>query len=162
MHYTYYDSPVGKLLLAGDDAGLRILSFPEGHKKRVHSDDWAESTAPFTAAIEQLRAYFDGELTVFSLDLAPVGTPFQCAVWQALQTIPYGETRSYGEIARQIDKPKAVRAVGAANGSNPLPIIVPCHRVIGHNGRLTGFGGGLPTKHFLLNLEGARQGVLAL
>ncbi len=162
MHYTYYDSPVGKLLLAGDDAGLRILSFPEGHKKRVHSDDWAESTALFAAAIEQLRAYFDGELTVFSLDLAPVGTAFQCAVWQALQTIPYGETRSYGEIARQIDKPKAVRAVGAANGSNPLPIIVPCHRVIGHNGRLTGFGGGLPTKHFLLNLEGARQGVLAL
>ncbi len=103
--------------------------------------------------MRQLEAYFAGELTDFSLALAPRGTPFQLSVWQALREIPYGATRSYGELARAIGRPKASRAVGAANGSNPLPIVVPCHRVIGSSGKLTGFGGGLEAKAILLSLE---------
>ena len=111
------------------------------------------------SVVRELTAYFAGELREFSLPLAPVGTPFQLDVWNALRAIPYGETRSYGELAERIGRPKAVRAVGAANGANPLPIVVPCHRVIGSNGTLTGFGGGLPLKQALLALErGARDG----
>lgn len=154
MHYSHMDSPVGRLLLAGDASGLRLISFPSGRKKREPQPGWREDRGPFTEAIRQLGAYFAGELTGFDLELAPQGTPFQLSVWRALRQIPYGQTMSYGELARVIDRPKASRAVGAANGSNPLPIVVPCHRVIGSTGKLTGFGGGLDTKAALLALEG--------
>lgn len=162
MYYTFYESPVGKLLLAGDESGLKFLDFPDTDSRFEQAEDWVKSESRFTSVVEQLQAYFSGDLTTFSADLAPSGTPFQCEVWKALQNIPYGETRSYAEIAKTIGNPKAVRAVGAANGRNPIAIIVPCHRVIGSDGSLTGFGGGLPIKQFLLNLEGARQGVLPL
>ena len=114
----------------------------------------AEEIAPLQQAMDQLRRYFAGEHVQFTCPLDLHGTPFQVAVWQALVRIPYGETRSYAEIAQAIDRPRAVRAVGAANGANPVAIIVPCHRVIGSNGTLTGYGGGLPTKRWLLSLEG--------
>jgi methylated-DNA-[protein]-cysteine S-methyltransferase len=114
---------------------------------------WREAREPFSQAIEQLDQYFAGERTEFDLELDMRGTQFQNDVWNALLTIPYGETRSYGEIARQIGRPDRARAVGAANGCNPVSIIVPCHRVIGSDGSLTGYGGGLPRKRFLLDLE---------
>lgn len=118
--------------------------------------DWTRSSEPFEAAITQLREYFAGRRRGFDLPLAPAGTDFQRRVWRALTTIAYGETISYGELARRIGNPRASRAVGLANGANPLPIIVPCHRVIGASGALTGFGGGLPIKRTLLALEKAR------
>jgi methylated-DNA-[protein]-cysteine S-methyltransferase len=114
---------------------------------------WTEDGSLFQGAIRQLCEYFAGERKIFSLKLSPQGTDFQKAVWSALQKIPYGETISYKQLAERIGKPKAVRAVGAANGANPIPIIIPCHRVIGHDGSLTGFGGGLPLKKRLLELE---------
>lgn len=125
--------------------------------------DWRRDDRAFAAAREQLRAYLDGCLTTFDLPLAPRGTPFQLEVWRALTEIPAGETISYGELARRIGRPSASRAVGAANGANPLPVVVPCHRVIGANGTLTGFGGGLDTKRWLLALErrdGTREPLL--
>ncbi len=155
MRYTLMDSPVGRLLLAGDGDGLGLISFPGGSKARSPEPGWRADPAPFRAAIDQLTAYFAGTVTDFDLRLAPRGTPFQLRVWQALRAIPYGETISYGELARRVGRPEAARAVGAANGANPLPIVVPCHRVIGANGKLTGFGGGLETKAALLALEGA-------
>lgn len=158
MYYSHMDSPVGRLLLAGDGSGLRLISFPRGRTKREPQPGWHEDCGPFTEAVRQLGAYFAGELTGFDLELAPQGTPFQLSVWRALKQIPYGQTRSYGELARVIGRPKASRAVGAANGSNPLPIVVPCHRVIGSTGKLTGFGGGLDTKAALLTLEGIPSG----
>ena len=153
MYYTYMDSPVGRLLLAGEADGLALISFPEDRYRREPGPDWQADQGNFGAALDQLGAYFAGELTDFDLDLAPEGTSFQRAVWTALRDIPYGETRSYGEIAREIGRPAASRAVGAANGSNPLPIVVPCHRVIGSTGKLTGFGGGIEVKAALLALE---------
>jgi methylated-DNA-[protein]-cysteine S-methyltransferase len=114
-----------------------------------------EDAGPFREVVRQLKAYFDGQLKAFDLPLAPQGTEFQRQVWRALQTIPYGRTKSYGEIARRLGRPEASRAVGAANGQNPIPVIIPCHRVIGADGSLTGFGGGLPIKRKLLALEGA-------
>ena len=155
MYYAWTGSPVGRLLLAGSDA-LSLIAFPRGANGIEPQADWRPSDAPFlreTAA--QLGEYFRGERREFDLDLKPTGTAFQLSVLNALATIPYGETRSYGEIAAQIGRPKAVRAVGAANGRNPLPIVIPCHRVIGADGRLTGFGGGLETKRYLLDLEGS-------
>jgi methylated-DNA-[protein]-cysteine S-methyltransferase len=152
-YYTYMDSPVGRLLLAGNEKELRHISFPHGKGVLKPERSWALKEEPFREAIRQLRAYFAGALKEFDLPLAPQGTRFQRAVWQALRSIPYGATASYGEIARRIGKPKAVRAVGGANGRNPLPIVVPCHRVIGSDGSLTGFGGGLTTKQKLLDLE---------
>lgn len=153
MYYRYLDTPIGNLLLAGDDDGLALVSFPQGSMRREPKPDWVESVSPFTVAAEQLGAYFAGELKEFKLRLKPNGTEFQLAVLAELKKIPYGETATYGEIAARIGRPKAVRAVGAANGRNPLPIIIPCHRVIGSGGKLTGFGGGLPTKEALLRLE---------
>ena len=153
MYYTYMASPIGRLLLTGDDQGLTLISLPEDRYRREPAPDWRADEGPFDAALDQLGEYFAGARTDFDLALAPRGTPFQRAVWDALRTIPYGETRSYGEIAGTIGKPTASRAVGAANGSNPLPIVVPCHRVIGSTGKLTGFGGGLETKAALLALE---------
>lgn len=152
-YFTYLDSTIGELLLAGNGEALELLGFPEGKMRLRHQEDWTEDASVFTAAIDQLRAYFAGELQDFDLSLAPEGTQFQCAVWDALTHIPYGETRSYIDIAQAVGSPKASRAVGAANGQNPIPIIIPCHRVIGKSGALVGFGGGLPTKVQLLDLE---------
>lgn len=155
MYYAWTGSPVGRLLLAGTDA-LSLIAFSSGTKSIAPKAHWKPSNAPFLRkATVQLDEYFRGVRREFDLDLKPTGTAFQLAVLNALATIPYGETRSYGEIASQIGRPKAVRAVGAANGRNPLPIVIPCHRVIGADGSLTGFGGGIETKRYLLELEGA-------
>jgi len=153
IHYTYYSSPIGDLLLAGVSEQLGFIGFPEGKARMRHADVWLPDDTAFREAKRQLHAYFGGELTEFDLALSPVGTVFQRQVWEALRTIPYGQTRSYGDVARQIGKPLASRAVGAANGRNPLPIVIPCHRVVGSTGMLTGFGGGLEAKAALLRLE---------
>lgn len=155
LFYCHADSPIGPLLLAGGDGALHFLSFPQGHKAFGAQPGWRQSDTPFEEVRRQLGAYFGGELQVFDIPLNPVGTAFQKSVWAYLADIPFGKTRTYGQIATALGKPGSARAVGAANGSNPLPIILPCHRVIGANGALTGFGGGLPTKSFLLNHEGA-------
>jgi methylated-DNA-[protein]-cysteine S-methyltransferase len=156
-YYTYHETSIGTLLLAGQGDALSLLGFPQGKMQRRHESGWQRDDAPFRDAIDQLSQYFAGELDAFKLNLAPAGTEFQRAVWQALLEIPYGETWSYGQLAKHIDRPKASRAVGAANGVNPIPVIIPCHRVIGSSGKLTGFGGGLETKEFLLELESQRM-----
>lgn len=157
MIYRYLESPIGRLLIAGEDGEtISLIGFPEGKGKVEPRADWQRDDGEFVEAARQLREYFAGERRAFDLDLAPHGTPFQLAVLDELRRIPYGETRSYGQIAERLGKPKAVRAVGAANGRNPLPIVIPCHRVIGTNGALTGFGGGIDTKRFLLALERER------
>ncbi|MGB7282201.1 MAG: methylated-DNA--[protein]-cysteine S-methyltransferase [Candidatus Acidiferrum sp.] len=153
ISYTTMKSPVGPLLLAGDERGLRLVHFASGRRPRSPERDWLKDEAPFKEATHQLQAYFDGKLREFDLPLVLEGTEFQLLVWRNLQKIPYGETVSYGQLARRIGSPEAARAVGLANGSNPIPIIIPCHRVIGSNGDLTGFGGGLPVKKKLLALE---------
>ena len=153
VYYTKFESPVGPLLLAGDSSALRWVSFENSKRATRPQADWKQDTAAFVEVIRQLEAYFKGELMEFELALAMEGTEFQILVWNALRAIPYGETISYAQLARRIGNPKAVRAVGLANGSNPIPIIVPCHRVIGSDGSLTGFGGGLTTKKKLLELE---------
>jgi methylated-DNA-[protein]-cysteine S-methyltransferase len=151
--YTQIESPLGPLLLAADQAGLREILFVNGRHPARPESSWKEDRAPLKETISQLHAYFAGELENFDLQLAPQGTPFQLGVWRRLCDIPYGETISYGELAGRIGNPKASRAVGLANGSNPIPIVIPCHRVIGSNGKLTGYGGGLPIKEKLLALE---------
>jgi methylated-DNA-[protein]-cysteine S-methyltransferase len=151
--YRFLDTPVGGLLLARDAAGLRLIRFAVGADLKVGPyDDRA-----FDDVVTQLTEYFEGKRRAFDLPLAPEGTPFQQRVWRALLDIPYGETISYGELASRIGQRSASRAVGLANGSNPLPIVIPCHRVIGAGGKLTGYGGGLPIKQQLLTLE---RGVL--
>lgn len=160
MYYCYMKTPVGKLLLAGDEQGLREIDFQDGPHPAQPAADWQENAKPFRRAIQQLEEYFAGKRQSFDLDLAPAGTPFQLKVWRALRRIPYGETWSYGQLAQRVGNPKAARAVGAANGQNPLPIVVPCHRVIGANGSLTGFGGGLGIKQKLLELESGEQRLL--
>ena len=158
MHtfHATHDSPVGPLLLAADDDGLRVIEFFESRHRIKRDDDWHEGDHEVLRETRrQLDEYFRGERRQFALPLAPRGTSFQREVWQTLATIPYGGTISYAQLATQVGRPKAMRAVGAANGRNPLPIVLPCHRVIGADGSLTGFGGGLPTKQFLLALEGA-------
>lgn len=153
MRYTYLDSPIGPLLIAGDGTGIRRISFPGGKHVLRPEPEWIEDPSAFTEARTQLDAYFTGELTEFDLSLAPETTPFQGRVLAELRKVPYGSTVSYGELARRVGNPKASRAVGMANGRNPIPIVIPCHRVIGANGDLTGFGGGLDTKRRLLALE---------
>jgi methylated-DNA-[protein]-cysteine S-methyltransferase len=153
ISYTRIDSPLGPLLLVADEAGLRQIHFVNGRRPAKPEPEWQEDATLLQEPIRQLRAYFAGDLETFDLPLAPEGTPFQLKVWKLLCDIPYGETISYGELARRIGNPKASRAVGLANGSNPIPIIIPCHRVIGSNGKLTGYGGGLPIKEKLLALE---------
>ena len=153
MYYCYLQTPIGELLLAGDEEALSLVSFPQGSMRRDPEDDWIYNEKPFVTARQQLNEYFAGDRTEFDLPLRLNGTEFQLSVLDALQKIPYGETTSYAAIAERIGRPKAVRAVGAANGRNPIPIIVPCHRVIGSHGELTGFGGGLDTKEALLRLE---------
>ena len=153
MYYCYLDTPIGDLLLAGDEQTLSLVGFPKGKMRRDPDPDWIYNEKPFEAVRQQLHEYFAGERKDFDLPLSLSGTEFQLQVLEELQRIPYGETTSYGDIAKRIGRPKAVRAVGAANGRNPIPIIVPCHRVIGSGGDLTGFGGGLDTKEALLRLE---------
>jgi len=153
LSYAYYDSPVGPLLVAGDASAIHLIAFPSGSRKQEPKAHWRRDDRPFGALFRQLDAYFAGTLTRFDLPLHFAGTDFQNNVWAALCDIPYGETISYGALAARIGNPKASRAVGSANGANPLPIVVPCHRVIGSDRSLTGFGGGLDTKRFLLAHE---------
>ncbi|WP_447965097.1 methylated-DNA--[protein]-cysteine S-methyltransferase [Nitrospira sp. Ecomares 2.1] len=157
VSYWISPSPVGRLLLVGSPDGLHALQFQDGAHPLDIQPAWTKSREPFHAALEQLKEYFDGSRTQFQIALNLQGTCFQRHVWKALQGIPYGRTVSYGEIARQVGSPKASRAVGAANGQNPVSIIVPCHRVIGSSGKLVGYGGGLPIKTALLALEQLRH-----
>ena len=156
--YTHFDSPIGRLTLCGTERGLAGI-FMEEHRhgpSEAARHDWRRDDALFTEARAQLSDYFTRRRTTFDLPIdreAMGGTPFQSRVWCALQEIPYGTTISYGELARRIQNPAAVRAVGLANGRNPLSIVVPCHRVIGANGTLTGYGGGLDRKRWLLDFE---------
>jgi methylated-DNA-[protein]-cysteine S-methyltransferase len=153
IHYDEIATPIGTLLLSADAQGLREVWFETGKYKHTRPAEWVHSRDALQFERAQFDEYFAGDRQNFDLPLHPLGTPFQLAVWDELTRIPYGVTISYGELARRIEQPQAVRAVGAANGRNPLPIVVPCHRVIGSDGSLTGFGGGLPTKRFLLAME---------
>ena len=152
MRYTLFDSPLGDLLLASDNNVLVGVWFAD--TERPESRAWQRDNSAFGEVTAQLQAYFAGELTEFSLELAPRGTPFQHRVWDALQQIPYGTTTTYGKLAERLGEPRATRAVGLANGRNPIPIVIPCHRVIGADGRLTGYGGGIQRKQWLLGHEG--------
>jgi methylated-DNA-[protein]-cysteine S-methyltransferase len=155
------DSPVGPLLLAGTVDALHVLSFGVGSRTRAIETNWQpDTTGALSMVRRELDAYFAGRLKAFSVGLAFNGTTFQNSVWKELTRIPYGETISYLDLATRIGNPKAVRAVGLANGANPIAIVVPCHRVIGSNGSLTGFGGGLPTKRALLDLEKGQRTLL--
>jgi methylated-DNA-[protein]-cysteine S-methyltransferase len=153
MRYTYLDSPFGDLLAVRDDVGLTALHLPSGRKPGAVAPGWTHDAAAFEDVRSQVEEYFAGSRQTFDLPLNLMGTPFQLRVWTALLDIPYGETTSYGKTALAIGAPTASRAVGLANGQNPIPIIVPCHRVIGSNGSLTGYGGGLPAKRWLLSHE---------
>ena len=153
-YYTHVSSPIGSLMLTANDRALTGLFFSTGNKRRKEPDDtWQNSEPHFTQARQELLEYFEGQRDLFEVPLEPLGTPFQMRVFAVLQRIPFGEVRSYKEIAQAIGSPKAVRSVGTANGNNPLAIFIPCHRVVGSNGALTGFGGGLDAKRYLLNLE---------
>jgi methylated-DNA-[protein]-cysteine S-methyltransferase len=158
IRYRTIDSPVGLLTLAGHGSALTNLRMVDQTYEPIRAD-WSVDPRAFSDAVDQLGAYFAGELTDFDIELDLRGTNFQQRVWKALLTIPYGETRSYGEIAEQIGVPGAARAVGLANGHNPIAIVVPCHRVIGAGGSLTGYGGGLDRKRTLLELENKRAAV---
>lgn len=162
LYYTQIDdSPVGPLLLAGDREALHVLAFGVGSRRRGIDAAWQPDVRGVLGPIRrELDQYFAGRLRQFSTPIAFNGTPFQNTVWRELTRIPYGETISYRELAARIENPKAVRAVGLANGANPIAIVVPCHRVIGSNGSLTGFGGGLPTKRALLDLEKGQRTLL--
>lgn len=157
LRYAVVDSPIGPLLLAGRDRTLEVLWFMHGRRPPTLDPSWIHDAHAFADVGRQLTEYFAGRRTAFDVAVEPQGTEFQRRVWGALQTIPYGETLSYGELARRLGDVKAVRAVGLANGANPIAIVIPCHRVIGANGSLVGFGGGLPTKRALLDLEQGRQ-----
>jgi methylated-DNA-[protein]-cysteine S-methyltransferase len=160
VNYAHLDTPIGTLLIAGDAAAVLQIAFPCQGKPVKAEAGWQPSQrGPVAEAVRQLREYFAGTRTGFDLPLAPTGTAFQRSVWRQLQEIPYGETISYGELARRVGNPKASRAVGSANGANPLPIVIPCHRVIAGDGTLGGFGGGLSTKRTLLALEGLAKKV---
>jgi methylated-DNA-[protein]-cysteine S-methyltransferase len=157
--FTQTDSPVGELMLVGDREALSGLHFVDGGRPAAAASGWREDPAAFAPVLEQLGEYFAGERTRFDLPLAPRGTDFQLSVWRELLDIPYGQTVSYGQLALRVGSPGAARAVGLANGSNPIALVVPCHRVIGANGTLTGYGGGMERKRWLLDLE---SGVLSL
>ena len=157
MFTTQYPSPIGTHTLAANTDGLCHIVFPTGSRSMETPEHWQTDSAPFDSVITQLDEYFAGTRREFSVKLSPKGTEFQCEVWQALSGIDYASTCSYGEIAKRIGRPSASRAVGAANGANPIPIIIPCHRVIGSTGKLTGFAGGLPTKQWLLAHEAGEQ-----
>lgn len=153
IYYQYFKSPVGKLLVAGNHKGLHLIGFPKGNKGSFPEDHWVENQKPLIEVLHQLEAYFTGKLKTFSLDICLNVTPFQKKVLTALRQVPYGETISYGELAKNIGNPKASRAVGQTTARNPIPIVIPCHRVIGSSGKLTGFGGGVEVKQALLDLE---------
>lgn len=154
LFFDHLDSPVGRLHLLADAGGLRRICFPRDKHPRAEDALGTHAPGRLALAKRQLDEYFAGKRHAFDLPLRPLGTPFQLTVWQALRGIPFGVTWSYAELAQRIGKPRAMRAVGGANGRNPLPIVVPCHRVIGANGSLTGFGGGVDVKARLLALEG--------
>jgi len=159
VNYHHLDTPIGPVLIAADAEAIRRIAFPRNGEPVRPEPGWEHAArGPVGEAIRQLRDYFAGRRTGFDLPLAPEGTPFQRAVWRQLQDIPYGGTISYSELARRVGNPKASRAVGSANGANPIPIVIPCHRVISADGKLRGFGGGLPVKQALLTLE-ARSSV---
>lgn len=160
-HYTYMPSPVGDLLLAGTADALSVIGFTSGSKARGANPEWERWDHPFKKVRKQLDEYFAGKRKVFDVELAPKATPFQAQVLDELLRIPYGETCSYLDIAQALGNSNASRAVGMANGNNPIPVIIPCHRVVGSNGSLTGFGGGLPAKRFLLDLETSNSGLFA-
>jgi methylated-DNA-[protein]-cysteine S-methyltransferase len=153
VFYSTYDSPLGELLLVGDGRSLTGLYMQAQKYAREVQPEWKRDAQPFRAAVEQLDAYFAGELRAFDLSLAPSGTDFQRTVWRALLDVQFGTTATYGELARRIGSPRAPRAVGLANGRNPIGLIVPCHRIIGANGSLTGYGGGIERKRWLLAHE---------
>lgn len=153
VYDTIETDMAGSLILAGDENGLRHLNFVGGKHPVVIGTAWRRDPSHFVALKAQLEAYLAGECTAFDVPLFPQGTPFQMEVWSALHDIPYGRVVSYQWVADRIGRPKAVRAVGAANGRNPISIIIPCHRVIGKDGRLTGYGGGLDVKQRLIRLE---------
>ena len=158
MHYSTLTTPIGELLLTADpDGAITAVHLPGRHPG---TDGWERDDALLELARRQLTEYFAGERTDFDLPLRPEGAPFQVRVWDALRRIPYGETASYGEIARELGHPTAARAVGAANGRNPIAIVVPCHRVIGASGSLTGYAGGLECKRALLDLEAGRAALV--
>jgi methylated-DNA-[protein]-cysteine S-methyltransferase len=157
MWFDQFKTPIGSLSVACNDTGLRYVMFENNKYDAPLREDWKRDTSVTREAREQLLQYFSGDRTEFDLLLNPVGTEFQIQTWHMLVKIPFGETWSYAQLAEKIGSPKAVRAVGAANGRNPIPIILPCHRVIGSNGTLTGFGGGLPTKQWLLEHEGMKS-----
>jgi methylated-DNA-[protein]-cysteine S-methyltransferase len=153
--YTHFDSPIGRLLLTTDGTALTGL-YMEISRKAPSTEGWVEdgTVAPLAETVRQLAEYFAGARRAFDLPMRLKGTAFQQRVWRELTEIPYGETWSYGQLAQRINKPSASRAVGLANGRNPISILVPCHRVIGANGSLTGYGGGLERKQWLLAHEG--------
>ncbi len=151
--YCAYDTPIGRLVISGEKGKVEQLLFPLEALNFEPDSAWEYDRTCFKEILSQLDDYFAGKRKTFSLNLHPIGTEFQKKVWSELEKIPYGETINYGELAKRIGNPKASRAVGAANGKNPIPIVIPCHRVIGKNGSLTGFGGGLDIKKQLLDLE---------
>ena len=153
MQYRKMNSPMGELLLAGTDNVLERLGLPQGRGIVRLESDWQKSSHAFEDAVRQLDEYFTGRRKVFDLELRPCGTSFQLAVYEELTLVPYGKTQSYKEIANAVGRPGAFRAVGVASGRNPLPIFIPCHRIIGSDGSLTGFSGGLAAKRYLLALE---------
>jgi methylated-DNA-[protein]-cysteine S-methyltransferase len=161
MRYTYFDSPLGALLALRDDVGLAALYLPTGRHPVTVAPGWVRDAAAFDDVRAQLDEYFAGSRRAFELPLHLIGTAFQQRVWTALLDIPYGGTTSYGRTAAAIGAPTASRAVGLANGQNPIPIIVPCHRVVGANGSLTGYGGGLEAKRWLLAHESGQAGLFA-
>jgi methylated-DNA-[protein]-cysteine S-methyltransferase len=155
--FAIMNTPIGPLLIAENLSGVSAIIF--NADAFSIPDSWIQVESLSSEVMKQLQQYFSGERYEFDLPLAPEGTSFQLEVWRALEKIPYGETISYLDLAKQIGKPAAVRAVGAANGANPLPIVIPCHRVIGHNGKLTGYGGGLEKKQYLLSMESLYLGL---
>lgn len=156
LFYDVRESPLGDLRLMAEGDVLTDIRMLEPGEETEPGPGWERNETVFAHVGAQLASYFAGELTAFDVPIAPIGTAFQRRVWESLRSIPYGETISYGQLARRVGDPRAVRAVGAANGRNPLPIIVPCHRVIGADGSLTGYAGGLERKRLLLELEGKR------
>ena len=153
MLYTSFESPVGRLVALGDGRALHGLYMQDGRTAIAIRPEWEGADDPFAELRGQLSEYFDGRRQMFDIQLETAGSPFQQRVWRALQDIPYGETVSYGELARRVGVPSAARAVGVANHHNPVSIVIPCHRVIGADGSLTGYGGGLGRKRLLLDLE---------
>ena len=169
LAYHVMASPVGLLLLARSERGLRYVDFLErrslkrafaAHAADVPDAEWVPSLLELKPVVDQLEGYFCGTTTRFDLTLDLAGTEFQLRAWRAVRAIPYGQTRTYGQIAKAVGQPGAARAVGLANHNNPVPIVVPCHRVVGADGSLTGYGGGLPRKRFLLELEAGLPALL--